>query len=233
MIISDKIIRELVIWGATGQARVLREFVESAEVRIVALFDNNRSVLSPFPDIPLYYEKQGFEEWLKERKDNQYLGCLAAIGGSKGKERLFIQSYLESFDIVSPIAVHPTAFVAKNAAIGEGSQILAQSAVCVDVRLGRSCIVNTGATVDHECQIGDGAHIGPGVHLASLVIVEDFAAIFTGAAVLPGIRIGANAIIGAGSVVARDVPPSTVVAGNPARVIRTLEEDTSSCKKSL
>jgi acetyltransferase-like isoleucine patch superfamily enzyme len=42
--------------------------------------------------------------------------------------------------------------------------------------------------------------------------------------VLPGVTIGAGSIVGARSVVSADVPPGTVVAGNPARVIRALEE---------
>ena len=44
-----------------------------------------------------------------------------------------------------------------------------------------------------------------------------------GAIVLPGVTIGNNAIIGAGSVVTRDIPADTVAAGNPARVLKTLE----------
>jgi maltose O-acetyltransferase len=44
-----------------------------------------------------------------------------------------------------------------------------------------------------------------------------------GAIILPGVRIGARAVIGAGSVVTRDVPDDVFAAGNPCRVIRTLE----------
>jgi len=44
-----------------------------------------------------------------------------------------------------------------------------------------------------------------------------------GAVILPGITIGADSVIGAGSIVTRDVPTATVVAGNPARVIRSVE----------
>ena len=42
--------------------------------------------------------------------------------------------------------------------------------------------------------------------------------------ILPGVKIGPNAVIGAGSIVTKDVPPNTVVAGNPAKVISTFDE---------
>jgi sugar O-acyltransferase (sialic acid O-acetyltransferase NeuD family) len=232
-IITRKEIRDIILWGASGQARVLREFVETGERKIIAVFDNNREVDPPFPDIPLFYGRDGFESWLGEQRGRKRLGCLAAIGGSRGRDRSVIQAYLESFGIVSPVVVHPRAFVARDAVIGDGSQILSQCAVCAGTTLGRSCIVNTGATVDHECRLGDGVHIGPGAHLASSVVVEDFATVFSGGVVIPGILIGRHAIVGAGAVVTRNVTPFSVVAGNPARVIKTVQEDDSSWKEFL
>jgi acetyltransferase-like isoleucine patch superfamily enzyme len=53
-------------------------------------------------------------------------------------------------------------------------------------------------------------------------LVKRSASIGSGATLLCGITIGENAMIGAGSVVTRDVPPDTVVAGNPARVVKSL-----------
>ncbi|MBM4146641.1 MAG: N-acetyltransferase [Nitrospira sp.] len=55
-------------------------------------------------------------------------------------------------------------------------------------------------------------------------VVEDFARIGANATVLPGVRIGRNCLVGAGSVVTKDVPENSVVAGNPARVIKTIDE---------
>jgi acetyltransferase-like isoleucine patch superfamily enzyme len=52
-------------------------------------------------------------------------------------------------------------------------------------------------------------------------LVEDDASIGSGATILCGVTIGSNAVVGAGSVVTRDVAPGTIVAGNPARPIRT------------
>ena len=55
------------------------------------------------------------------------------------------------------------------------------------------------------------------------ITIEDDAWIGAGTIILPGVRVGEQAVIGAGSVVTKDVPPKTIVAGNPAAVLRTLE----------
>lgn len=55
-------------------------------------------------------------------------------------------------------------------------------------------------------------------------IVEDYARIGAHSTILPGVRIGRNSLIGAGSVVVNDVPSDCVATGNPARVIKKIEE---------
>jgi acetyltransferase-like isoleucine patch superfamily enzyme len=59
--------------------------------------------------------------------------------------------------------------------------------------------------------------------------ILDNCQIGVGVTILPGVTIGPNAIVGAGSVVVKDVPPNSVAAGNPARVIRSLEEYEQKC----
>jgi sugar O-acyltransferase (sialic acid O-acetyltransferase NeuD family) len=199
---------------------VLRECLAGSGIQLVAVFDNNSKVLPPFGDVPLMYGKACFESWLKSRSLNEPLGFLVAMGGARGRDRIELHDYLESFGLLPLIARHPTAYVAENAVIGLGCQILAQSAVCVEAVLGRACVINTAASVDHDCRLGDGVHIGPGAHLAGLVNVENFATIYTGAVVVPGVHIGERAVVGAGAVVIKDVPPGAVVAGNPARIIK-------------
>lgn len=55
-------------------------------------------------------------------------------------------------------------------------------------------------------------------------VVEDYVRIGANSTILPGVRIGRNSLVGAGSVVTKDVPPGSVVAGNPAKVIKKIEE---------
>lgn len=215
-------IKTAIIWGATGQAKVLRECLQQMGITLVALFDNNELVAPPFADVPLFYKQAGLHQWL-QNYDRQIasVGCLVAIGGNCGDDRLKIQSHLQSQGMTPIVARHPTSFVAGNARLGVGSQVLANASVCVDVSIGEACIVNTGAIVDHETVLEPGVHVCPGAYLAGCVLVERCAMVGTGAVVLPRICIGANAVVGAGSVVTRDVPPNVVVAGNPARLLHS------------
>ena len=109
-----------------------------------------------------------------------------------------------------------------------------------NIRIGRDCGINHGVFIlgHNRIEIGDGvvlsaasmlidsgletfgfaASIRP-KHIESFVVIEDGAWIGAGAIILPGVTVGKKSIVGAGSVVSRDVPAFTIVAGNPARQI--------------
>ncbi|MHB1273870.1 MAG: NeuD/PglB/VioB family sugar acetyltransferase [Rhodanobacter sp.] len=211
--------KDVVLWGGTGQARVLREALAASDFQVVAVFDN-QPIPSPFLDIPIYLGKDGFHSWLASRNRTDQVHACVAIGGSRGSERLLLQQWLQLQGLHPLTVLHPRAFVARDAEIGEGSQILAMSAICANAKLGCAVIINTSASVDHDCVIGHGVHVGPGANLAGAVCVDEYAFIGAGAVILPRISIGRSAIIGAGAVVVRDVAADSVVAGNPARILQ-------------
>jgi sugar O-acyltransferase (sialic acid O-acetyltransferase NeuD family) len=216
-------LKPIIFWGASGQAKVLHEFIGSAGYELVALFENDPEASSPFPGVPLYFGTEGFARWEKERGDVATADparCLVAIGGSRGRTRLEIQRFLEAHGIEPAVAIHPTAFVAVNAVVSKGSQILANASVCAEAVLGEGCIINTASSVDHESVLGDGVHVAPGATLAGCVSVGAHSLIGPGAVILPRIRVGRDCIVGAGAVVTKDVPDGKVVYGNPATVRR-------------
>lgn len=210
--------RELLLWGATGQAKVLREAIQGADTRIVAVVDN-REVAPTFPDIPLLHGERGLDAWLSKRGHSADLHFAVAVGGGRGGDRLMLMDLLQDRGLLPFSIVHRTAFIANNVSMSDGCQVLAQAAVCVNVRLGRGVIVNTSASVDHDCEIGDGVHLAPGVRLAGEVTVGARAFFGIGAIVLPRVHVGDDSIIGAGAVVIGDVPRGATVIGNPARVL--------------
>jgi sugar O-acyltransferase (sialic acid O-acetyltransferase NeuD family) len=218
--------RKIVMWGATGQAKVLWELFEHTFDEVIALFENNHEIieLSPFKKAPIYYGKNGFLEWKSvARPDRNQIYGLAALGGSRGKDRVELQEFMQANNILPITAVHPTAFVARDARIGESCQILAHATICAETSVGNSCIVNSSATIEHECKLAVGVHIGPGAKLAGLVQVDEFSFIGTGAIILPRVNIGKNVIVGAGAVVTKNIADNLTVVGNPARPFANIQ----------
>ena len=70
-------------------------------------------------------------------------------------------------------AIHHTARIGTDLAVGEGTVIMAGAVINCGTKIGTHCIVNTGATLDHDNKISDFVHISPGVHLAGAVSVGE------------------------------------------------------------
>lgn len=208
----------VIIWGGTGQAKVLRDAMVGTDATLVAVFDN-RDIPSPFEDVPVFHGVAGLHAWELKYDGKRPVQACVAIGGTHGRDRLDLLRMLRDRGYPPLSVVHPRAFIAGDATLGAGCQILALAAVCVGCRLGEAVIVNTRATIDHDCSIGDGVHIAPGATLTGEVVVEDFAFIGAGAVVLPRVRIGTGAVIGAGAVVTRNIAAGETVIGNPAHVL--------------
>ncbi len=116
--------------------------------------------------------------------------------------------------------VHPAATVAPGVRLGAGTVVFAGAIVQPGAAVGRHVIVNTAATADHDCRLGDFVHLAPGVHLAGGVTVEEGGFLGIGAVAVPGRHVGAWSIVGAGGVVTRDLPAHATAVGAPARVIK-------------
>ncbi len=216
----NRVPRKVILYGGTGQAKVVRPIIEHYGGQVVAVFDDTPGLPSPFPDVPIYQGWQAFVAWLAGQ-DREELGCCVTIGNPRGRFRLRIQERLKEERLKPMTVAHPTAWVAENAEIGEGSQILAGAVVGDEAVLGRACIINTRASVDHEDVLEDAVEIAPGGTLCGLVRMGVASWVCAGATVLPRIAIGADAIVGAGAVVITDVPEGVTVVGVPARPIKT------------
>lgn len=118
--------------------------------------------------------------------------------------------------------IHPNVNL-ENVKLGTGVYVQENVVLQSESEIGNNCAVNAGSIVSHETKLGNTVFLAPGCRLAGCVEVEDGVFFGIGATVMPRVKIGRWSVIGAGSVVIRDVEPYTVVVGNPARVIKTVE----------
>jgi len=198
----------LVIVGAGGHAKVIISTARAVGYTQLRLVDDDRTLHGS--RVCGLIVEEGVAEVLADSSANVVL----AIGSNATR-----LAKARTAGCQFAALVHPFTFVDSSAQIGPGSVVFAGAVVQPDSVLGRHVIINTAASVDHDCFIGDGCHIAPGARLAGSVVLEEGVLIGAGAALVPSIRVGASATVGAGACVIRDVAAATTVVGVPARVI--------------
>ena len=117
--------------------------------------------------------------------------------------------------------------VQKGAKIGKHCKVSSHTFICEGVTIGDEVFIGHGVTFTNDrfprATNEDGSAQTDDDWEVVETIVENRASIGSGATLLCGITIGESSLVGAGSVVTKDVPPRTLVAGNPARIVKKLD----------
>jgi len=132
------------------------------------------------------------------------------------------------------------AFIQQNNKIGENSSLGTHSVILHDARIGNNVKIHTNSFIPEFTVIEDGVWVGPHVVITNVlhplckkskecmrlrfVTIGKGAIIGANVTILPGVKIGEKAVIGAGSVVRDDVPPRTIMAGNLARALKSIDD---------
>ena len=165
--------------GCGGHAKVVAATLLDAGCDVAAVFDDDSArwgtTLSGVPIV-------GPIDAIKQR---ERLPAVIAIGNNRIRKRI-----AERLDLEWLTVVHPKASVDASVELGQGTVVFAGAVIQPDTRVGDHAIVNTAASVDHECLVGDFVHLAPGVHLAGGVSVGDGAFLGIGSPQYRALRSG-------------------------------------------
>jgi acetyltransferase EpsM len=205
---------DILVFGAGGHARVvadvirlspkfhLRGFIDQGNAdRHGAAFEGSRIL--------------GGDDIVAHLMDEGVTHAVVAVGDNAARVRIGEALALGGFQL--PVLIHPAAVIAASVDMGKNTVVFAGAIVNPATRIGAHVIINTAASIDHDCVIGNGVHIAPGVHIAGGVTVGDGTLIGVGSSIRPGVTIGRQAVIGVGAAVVEDVADGATVVGVPAR----------------
>jgi UDP-perosamine 4-acetyltransferase len=202
----------IVVVGAGGHAKVCIELLQAMGQTVafcIGADDASGSCLG-VPVLP------GDEHIARLRQDG-FDRAFIAVGNNEARLRLGGQVTDLGFELVN--AISPAALVSPSARLGSGVALMAGVVINAATTIDDLAIINTGATIDHDCYIGVAAHVAPQSGLAGNVTVGSCSFLGVGTKVIPGCHIGEGVIIGAGGVVISDVPDGVTVVGVPTRIV--------------
>ena len=120
---------------------------------------------------------------------------------------------------------HPRAHISPNAHVGPGSLVYPHVVIGPGATIGTHVTILANVVVNHDVVIGDYSIVASAASLSGGVHIGECCYIGAGSHVREHTVIGEGSLVGMGSVVIREVPPHTVVVGNPARVLRAARAD--------
>lgn len=196
------------LFGASGHCKVIIDMFDYENIDFI--IDDNPSIDSIF-DIPVF------------RSENKTLvnnSCIIAIGNNTIRKKI-----ANRLPVKFVSKTHSRSIISRYSKIGNGTVVFAGAVLNANSIIGKHCIINTAAVVEHDCILEDFVHVSPNASLAGNVTVGEGSHIGIGATIIQGIKIGKWVTVGAGAVVINDIADYAVVAGIPAKVIKSNNKD--------
>lgn len=210
---------QVMIVGAGGHARVVLDaFRLRPDEFEVACFTDSNPMLHGHNlyGIPIRGDESAWQEILLSGVEYAHV----AVGDNRVRGKLAHKLKEIGFRLAN--AIHPHAWISPQAHLEQGIAAMAGAVIQAEAAIHECVIVNTGASVDHDCIVERNAHIAPGSHLGGNVHVGEGTLIGIGCSVIPGAILGRWSVIGAGSVVKDEIGSFQIAVGAPARIVKQL-----------
>lgn len=208
-------LRPLVIFGTGGHAVSVANVALSAGYAINCFVDKNPR-LSNF----LGYDIISHIDHLDDIEDFSFA---IAIGDNAVRELVLKELTASHHNLHFPVLIHSAAVVSNFCVIKEGTVVMPGAIVGPNSNVGKFCLINTQASIDHDCEMLDYSSLAPGAVTGGSVKIGTRSAICIGAVIKNGVQISYDCVVGAHSYLNDDLSNNQVAYGSPAKQVRKRE----------
>lgn len=198
--------KQLILVGDSGHAKVIKDIADSLDYTVVALVDDK---YEPHRQDGITYTNT---RHLNDLVNETEASIIIAIGSNKIREKLTNEHHdyatlISSYAVISP-----------SARIGEGTVVMPGAVINADAVIGNHVIINSGAVIEHDCVIEDYAHVSPNATLTGGVKIGRGTHVGASAVINPLVEVGQWTVIGSGAAVIHELPDYTTALGVPAKI---------------
>lgn len=205
--------KQVVIIGAGGHAKVIADIIVKSGDRVYGFLDDNLEIETTIANNE-QFKIIGKIEKINKLKENTNLEFVIAIGDNTVRKKI-----AENYNVKYYTAIHPSSIIALDVSIEEGTVVMANTVINTSAKIGRHCIVNTGAIIEHDNIIENYVHVSPNATLCGTVKIGECTHIGANATVKNNTEICNKCIIGAGALVVKNINESGTYVGVPVKGI--------------
>lgn len=205
-------LRPIIIIGAGGHAVSVANVALSAGYTIQHFVDKNKKGLHllGFSIIGDIAELNKLDDF-----------CFAiAVGDNAVRERIYNELTAAHSNLAFPPLIHASATISFYTSIGQGTVVMPHAVIGPNSKVGEFCLINTQASIDHDCVMQDFSSLAPAAATGGTVHIGIRSAVSIGATIKHGVRIGNDSVVGANSYLNKDLPDNQIAYGTPAKQIR-------------
>jgi len=189
--------KKLAIIGAGGHGKVVGEIALLKQYKIIHFFDDEIEKIKDFP----FTISGNLDYLVNHLKD--YDSFFVAIGDNQKRYNKLEWLKKQKKNIIN--LIHPKSTISKFSSLGLGISVMANAVINPGTFIKEGVIINSSASIDHDCMIECFSHISPNCSLSGNVRVGKFTHLGTGTSVHPGINIGNNVKTAVGSKVYKNI----------------------------
>lgn len=213
------------IFGGPGGGSVVAQSVHNLEKagKPTLCIGFLNDALSPGSQVGDLTVLGAFDSWCDLNDETKFIAPLHKAGAAIYRSQRILDLGISDFRWCN--VIDPLAQIGNSSKLGYGIAIAPYAVVQPNVHIGNHVAVRSGVSIGHNTVISNYVFIGSNATLCGYIAVGAGAHISPGAVIRENTRIGKFSVVGLGAVVVDNVPDFSVVAGNPARVIRRLHTD--------